>query len=172
MLRIVLFLVLIALAGAGAAWVVDQPGDVVLTWGGFRASPSIPVFVLCLGIFAVLIVLLWSILTVIWRMPGRMRRRRHDKRHARGRHAITHGLLAIGHGDTALARRHAEAARSGTRRTIRSRFSCTRNRPSSTAIATRRSAPFAPWPSARILGCSACAACSSRRSAPTMRLAP
>lgn len=111
MLRIVLFLVLIALAGAGAAWVADQPGDVVLTWGGFRASPSIPVFVLCLGIFAVLIVLLWSILTVIWRMPGRMRRRRHEKRHARGRHAVTHGLLAIGQGDTALARRHAEAAR-------------------------------------------------------------
>jgi HemY protein len=111
MLRIVLFLVLIALAGAGAAWVADQPGDVVLTWGGFRASPSIPVFVLCLGVFAVLIVLLWSILTVIWRMPGRMRRRRHDKRHARGRDAITHGLLAIGHGDPALARRHAEAAR-------------------------------------------------------------
>lgn len=111
MLRIVLFLVLIALAGAGAAWVADQPGDVVLTWGGFRASPSIPVFVLCLGIFAVLIVLLWSLLTVIWRMPRRLRRRRHEKRHARGRHAITHGLLAIGHGDTGLARRHAEAAR-------------------------------------------------------------
>ncbi|MDA9435341.1 heme biosynthesis protein HemY [Bradyrhizobium sp. CCBAU 51627] len=111
MLRIVLFLVLIALAGAGAAWVADQPGNVVLTWGGFRASPTIPVFVLCLGIFAGLIVLLWSILTAIWRTPGRMRRRRHEKRHARGRHAITHGLLAIGHGDTALARRHAEAAR-------------------------------------------------------------
>lgn len=111
MLRIVLFLVLIALAGAGAAWVADQPGDVVMTWGGFRASPSIPVFVLCLGIFAVLIVLLWSMLTVIWRMPGAMRRRRNEKRHARGRHAITYGLLAIGHGDTALARRHAEAAR-------------------------------------------------------------
>ncbi|SFJ21864.1 heme biosynthesis HemY N-terminal domain-containing protein [Bradyrhizobium sp. Gha] len=111
MLRIVLFLVLIALAGAGAAWVADQPGNVVMTWGAYRASPSIPVFVLCLGIFAVLIVLLWSILTAIWRMPGRMRRRRHEKRHARGRHAITHGLLAIGHGDTGLARRHAEAAR-------------------------------------------------------------
>lgn len=111
MLRIVIFLVLVALAGAGAAWVADQPGDVVMTWGGYRASPSIPVFVLCLGIFAVLIVLLWSVLTAIWRMPGRMRRRRHEKRHARGRHAVTHGLLAIGHGDTALARRHAEAAR-------------------------------------------------------------
>ena len=111
MLRIVLFLVLIALAAAGAAWVADQPGEVVLTWGHWRASPTIPAFVLLLGVFAVAIVLLWSILTTIWRTPGRLRRRRHDKRHAKGRHAITHGLLAIGHGDSALARRHAEAAR-------------------------------------------------------------
>ncbi|AMA55036.1 heme biosynthesis protein HemY [Bradyrhizobium sp. CCGE-LA001] len=111
MLRIVLFLILIALAAAGGAWVADQPGEVVLTWGGWRASPTIPVFVLLLGIFAVAVVLLWSIVTMIWRTPGRLRRRRHEKRHARGRHAITHGLLAIGHGDTALARRHAVAAR-------------------------------------------------------------
>src|SRR4029079_2494895 len=30
---------------------------------------------------------------------------------ARGRHAITHGLLAIGHGDAAAARAHADTAR-------------------------------------------------------------
>src|SRR3954466_15262512 len=108
MLRIVLFLVLIALAGAGAAWVADQPGNVVMTWGAYRASPSIPVFVLLVGLFAVAVVLVWSFLTMIWRARGRLRRRRHDKRHARGRHAITQGLLAIGHGDSGLARRHAD----------------------------------------------------------------
>lgn len=111
MLRIVLFLVLIALTAAGAAWVADQPGDLVLTAGHFRLSTTLPRFVFLLGLFAAAVVLIWSILTTIWRTPGRLRRRRHDKRHARGRHAITHGLLAIGHGDTALARRHAEAAR-------------------------------------------------------------
>lgn len=111
MLRIVLFLVLIALAAAGAAWVADQPGDLVLTAGSFRASTTLPRFVFLLGLFAAAVVLVWSIVTMIWRTPGRMRRRRHEKRHARGRQAITHGLLAIGHGDTALARRHAEAAR-------------------------------------------------------------
>ncbi|WP_407120441.1 heme biosynthesis protein HemY [Bradyrhizobium sp. STM 3561] len=111
MLRIVLFLVLIALAAAGAAWVADQPGDLVLTAGGFRISTTLPRFVFLLGLFAVAVVLLWSILTMIWRTPARLRRRRHEKRQARGRHAITHGLLAIGHGDPALARRHAEAAR-------------------------------------------------------------
>ncbi|TQF38524.1 membrane protein [Bradyrhizobium sp. UNPF46] len=111
MLRIVFFLVLIALAAAGAAWVADQPGDLVLTAGSFRVSTTLPRFVFLLGLFAAAVVLVWSIVTTIWRTPGRMRRRRHEKRHARGRHAITHGLLAIGHGDTALARRHAEAAR-------------------------------------------------------------
>ncbi|OAE96743.1 hypothetical protein AYJ54_36290 [Bradyrhizobium centrolobii] len=111
MLRIVLFLVLIALAGAGAAWVADQTGDVTLTWGGLRIATTIPVFALGLGVVAVATVIVWSILTTIWRTPARLRRRRHEKRHARGRHAITQGLLAIGHGDMALARRQAEAAR-------------------------------------------------------------
>ncbi|RTE92938.1 heme biosynthesis HemY N-terminal domain-containing protein [Bradyrhizobium sp. LVM 105] len=111
MLRIVLFLVLIALAAAGAAWVADQPGDLVLTAGSFRISTTLPRFVFLLGLFAAAVVLVWSILTMVWRTPKRLRRRRHDKRQARGRHAITHGLLAIGHGDSALARRHAETAR-------------------------------------------------------------
>ena len=53
MYRIILFLVLIALAGLGAAWVADQPGDVVMTWGGWRASPSVPTFVLLFGIAVV-----------------------------------------------------------------------------------------------------------------------
>jgi HemY protein len=111
MFRIVLFLILIALAAAGAAWVADQTGDVTLSWGGWRVVTTIPVFALGLGAVAVIAVVLWSILRGIWRVPARIRRHRHDKRHARGRHAITHGLLAIGHGDAAAARRHAEAAR-------------------------------------------------------------
>ena len=36
---------------------------------------------------------------------------RRERRQARGRHAITQGLLAIGHGDSTAARVHAEAAR-------------------------------------------------------------
>ena len=44
-------------------------------------------------------------------MPDRIRRGRHARRQARGRHAITQGLLAIGHGDSTAARAHAEVAR-------------------------------------------------------------
>ena len=109
--RIILFLLLIALAAAGAAWVADQGGDVVLSWDGWRVHTSLPVFALALGITIVAAMLMWSILRALWRTPEKIRRVRRERRQARGRHAITHGLLAIGHGDAAAARAHAALAR-------------------------------------------------------------
>src|SRR5947208_7364743 len=111
MVRIILFLGLIALAAAGGAWVADQTGDVSLSWGGWRVETTVPVFALALGVTIVAAVILWSILRGLWRTPQRIRRKRHERRHARGRHAITQGLLAIGHGDSSGARRHADDAR-------------------------------------------------------------
>ena len=111
MYRIILFLVLIALAAWGAAWVADQPGDVLISWTGGSAHPSLPVFALLLGIVIAAAILAWTILLALWRLPERVRRSRRERRHARGRHAITQGLLAIGHGDSTAARLHADVAR-------------------------------------------------------------
>ena len=111
MYRIILYLVLIALAAAGAAWVADQGGDVALNWGGWRVQASVPVFALALGVTIAAGMLVWAILRTLWRTPERLRLRRRERRQARGRHAITQGLLAIGHGDSAAARRHADVAR-------------------------------------------------------------
>jgi HemY protein len=111
MYRIVLFLVLIAVAGWCAAWVADQPGEVLLSWGGWSAHPKLPVFVLLLGIVIVAAILAWTILLALWRLPKRIKRNRRERRHARGRNAITQGLLAIGHGDSTAARQHADVAR-------------------------------------------------------------
>jgi len=111
MVRIILFLVLIALAAFGAAWVAEQTGDVVLSWGGTKITTTLPVFVLALGVTVVAAVMVWAILRGLWRTPERIRRGRRERRHARGRHAITQGLLAIGHGDSTSARAHAEVAR-------------------------------------------------------------
>jgi HemY protein len=111
MYRVILFLVLIALAAAGAAWVADQSGNVVLAWGGYRIETSISVFALALGVAVVAAMLVWSLLRALWRLPERMRRRRRERRQARGRHAIAQGLLAVGHGDAGAARLHADVAR-------------------------------------------------------------
>jgi HemY protein len=111
MYRIILFLLLIALAAWGAAWVADQPGDAVLSWNGWRVHATLPVFVLAFGIAMVAAMIAWSLLRALWRLPEKIRKARHERRHARGRHAITQGLLAIGHGDSAAARLHADVAR-------------------------------------------------------------
>jgi HemY protein len=111
MYRIIVFLLLIALAALGAAWVADQPGDVLISWSGGHAHPSLPVFAMLLGIAIVAAILVWTILLAVWRTPGRIRRGRRERRLARGRHAITQGLLAVGHGDPASARAHADVAR-------------------------------------------------------------
>src|ERR1700682_1978208 len=111
MIRIILFLVLIALAAVGAAWMADQTGDVVLSSGGWRIETSLPVFALALGVIIVAAVLAWGFLRALWRTPNRISHARRERRHGRGRHAITHGLLAIGHGDPTAARLHADVAR-------------------------------------------------------------
>ena len=61
MIRIILFLLLIALGAAGAAWVAEQTGDVVLSWGAWRVQTTLPVFVLALGITVVAAMMLWAI---------------------------------------------------------------------------------------------------------------
>ncbi|WFU33160.1 heme biosynthesis HemY N-terminal domain-containing protein [Bradyrhizobium brasilense] len=109
MIRIILFLLLIALAAAGAAWLADQPGDLVLNWGGLRFTSKQPMYLL--GLVVVVAMVAGVILRGLWKIPGHIRRGRRERRHARGRHAITQGLLAIGHGDSSAARAHAEVAR-------------------------------------------------------------
>jgi HemY protein len=111
MIRIIVFLILVGLAAAGAAWVAEQPGDVVMTWGPWRIEAALPVAVLALFLAIAAALVLWSILRAILRAPGQIGRHRHARRQARGRHAITHGLLAIGHGDATAARQHANLAR-------------------------------------------------------------
>lgn len=111
MIRIVFFLILIGLAAAGAAWIAEQPGDVVMTWGPWKLQTGLPFAVLCLFVLVAAVLLLWSTLRGLWRTPGKIRRFSRERREARGRAAITRGLLAVGQGDTSSARQSANAAR-------------------------------------------------------------
>lgn len=111
MIRIILFLIVVALAAFVATWVGDQSGDVVLSWSGWQIETSLPVFVLALTLLALAAIFVWSLVRGLWRAPQRLQRRRRERRIARGRHAVTHGLLAIGHGDHIAARKHAGVAK-------------------------------------------------------------
>lgn len=111
MVRIFSFLILLAALALGAAWVADQNGGVVLSWNGWQAETSLPVLALLTLILVLAAMLVWSIVRGFLKAPARLRRRRHEKRQAKARHAITQGLLAVGTGDASLAHRHAGTAK-------------------------------------------------------------
>lgn len=111
MIRIILFLFLVGVVALGAAVIADQAGDVTLSWNAWRIDTSLPVLVLALLIVVCAAMLVWAIIRSFLRAPERLRKLRRDRRQAKGRNAITQGLIAIGTGDHFAARRHADVAK-------------------------------------------------------------
>lgn len=112
MIRIVIFLVALGVAALGFAWVADRPGEVAVTWMGYRIETSVMVAALALAVIIFAAIVLWSIGRAILRSPEQVSLFFRHRRAVKGYLAISRGLIAIGSGDTALARRSAaDAAR-------------------------------------------------------------
>ena len=105
MIRVVLFLVAVAVVALGAAWLADRPGDVVITWLGYRIETSLRVLIVAIAFLAIVVALLWGLLRAILRSPGNVAFVLRHRRSARGYEAISRGLIAIGAGDLKAARR-------------------------------------------------------------------
>ena len=112
MIRIISFLILIGALALGVAWLADRPGDVVVTWQGWRIETSTMVLGAALLAAMVVLALLFSLLRAILRSPYVLRRHLHRRRGERAYEAISRGLIAVGAGDLGAARKHtAEAKR-------------------------------------------------------------
>jgi HemY protein len=110
MVRVIAFLVSLALIAFGFAWVADRPGAVAVTWLGYRIETSMTVAVLALLVLAIVLILLWSILRGIWRSPQQVSLFFRHRRAMKGYLAVSRGLIAIGAGDLKLARKSADEA--------------------------------------------------------------
>lgn len=110
MIRVVLFLIALALISVGFVWFADRPGDVVVTWMGYRIETSLMVAALTIAVLIVVIMIVWSILRAILRSPEQVSLFFRHRRAMKGYLAISHGLIAIGSGDRRLARRSADEA--------------------------------------------------------------
>jgi HemY protein len=110
MIRVAVFLICVGLLALGAAWFVDRPGDVVVTWLGYRIETSVTVAVVALLIVVAVAILVWSLLRFIWHSPEQVSLFMRNRRAMRGYHAISRGLIAIGSGDAQAARRAAGEA--------------------------------------------------------------
>ena len=120
MIRVVIFLVVVGALALGVAWMADRPADVVITWpwleqiwpGHGRIETSLIVLGAATVAAMAAIALLWSLLSAVLRSPFSLRRLLHRRRGERAYEAISRGLIAVGAGDLATARKHAaEVAR-------------------------------------------------------------
>jgi HemY protein len=106
MMRIVVFLIVIGALALGVAWFADRPGDVVVTWQGFRIETSLMVLGGAILVAMAGLAILWSIIRAILRAPAILDNRRRHRQGVRAYEAISHGLIAIGSGDLDAAQRH------------------------------------------------------------------
>jgi HemY protein len=111
MIRVVLFLLLVAAIAFGAAWLAERPGDVAITWMGWRIETSLMVGLAAVAVLVAVLMLLWSLLRLLLRSPRLMAQARRARRRRRGERAISNGLVAVASGDMRAARRAAGDAR-------------------------------------------------------------
>ena len=98
MIRVLVYLIVVALVAFGTVWLAERPGDVAITWQGERIETSVMVLVAAVAAVAVAAVVLWSIIRAIVRAPDALARRQRARRGARGYRALSHGLIAVGSG--------------------------------------------------------------------------
>ena len=110
MIRLVLFLISVALIAAGFVWFADRPGDILITWMGYRIETSLMVATLAVALLVVVAIFGWSILRGILRSPEQVSLFFRHRRAMKGYLAISRGLIAVGAGDLKLARKSADEA--------------------------------------------------------------
>lgn len=110
MIRILFFLVVVTLLALGSAWIVDRPGEIVMTWQGWRISTSVTVALVALLVLLAATIFVWSLLRYLTSAPGRVTEYVHERRQLRGWNAISRGLIAIGTGNAHEAQRSAHSA--------------------------------------------------------------
>jgi HemY protein len=112
MIRVVVFLIMVGVLAVGAAWLADRPGEVVVTWEGFRSKTSLMVLAEAVLVAVAVLMAVWSIIRAIVRSPAVLARRQRERRGARAYAAISNGLIAVGSGDIDAARKlSADASR-------------------------------------------------------------
>ncbi len=110
MIRVLIFLGCLVLLALGAVWIADRPGDVAITWQGYRIETSVAVLAVAAGLVAIVAILLWSAIRNILRSPDLVAMFLSQRRGVRGYLAISRGLVAVGAGDARAARRYADEA--------------------------------------------------------------
>ena len=110
MIRVLFFIVCVAAAAAGLAWLADRPGTVNVQWLGYQVETTAFVATVALGIVVAVLILLWTLLRYLFTRPAAIAAHVRERRRRHGYDALSRGLLAVGVGDRTQAQRYAGIA--------------------------------------------------------------
>ncbi|WP_051335292.1 heme biosynthesis protein HemY [Methylocapsa acidiphila] len=110
MIRVLIFLLILIGLAFGEAWLIDRPGEIVLTWQGYRVETSVLVGLGVILALAAALVFLWSLLRYGLRLPSLLSIATRSRRRDKGYAALSRGMIAVGAGDVQLARKSAAEA--------------------------------------------------------------
>jgi HemY protein len=110
MIRVLVFIALLVALSFGAAWLVERPGEVVMTVEGYRVETSVLAAVGLVAALALAVMVVVALLRFLLRLPSAIGFASKARRRARGFSAVSRGMIAVGAGDPRAARRNADDA--------------------------------------------------------------
>ena len=111
MIRLILFLAILAFAALGLSWLADRPGEISITWQGYQIETSVLVGIAAVLATCIAFLIFWSILRFVLRLPSFIALSARVRRRNKGYQALTRGMIAAAAGDmrhAARATREAE----------------------------------------------------------------
>ncbi len=110
MFRVLFFFIFLLILALGDVWLVEHPGQIMLSWQGYRIETSLLVGAgVLLGAVAALVVT-WNILRTVLRSPSAISTANRARRREKGYAALSRGIIAVGTGDARLASKAAAEA--------------------------------------------------------------
>lgn len=110
MIRMFLFLALVLAAAYGVVQLAETPGHVVLSYGGFEYQVTLLKAAGALIVLTLGLLLIWTLIRLVFRLPGLLAVANRMRRRARGYSAISRGMVSVGAGDRRAAAKFAGEA--------------------------------------------------------------
>ena len=110
MIRALLYVLAIVATAVGLSWLADRPGELVINWQGYEVQTSVFRAIVLAGLMGVAAIMVWSVVRQVLTSPATVGHFFRRRRQERGLEALSSGLIAVGSGDRALARRYATEA--------------------------------------------------------------
>lgn len=110
MIRIILYIVQVALLVAVAVWLAEHPGEVRIDFLGYRIETSAALVAAAVALLVVAAALIYRFWRSLIQAPGDFAVWRRERRRRKGYRALTQGMVAVAAGDADEARRQARQA--------------------------------------------------------------